>query len=248
LYGRPLDGAYKLPRQRREGPGGAKPPAIQRSSRRKLMRHTFLIALVAGAMSAAPAMAQSTAQKPSSTTEKPSATTHKPAAKTQAGAEGAITAADRAFVKEAAIGGMAEVEFGNLAKEKASSADVKQFGDRMVTDHGKANDELKAWAQQKNVTLPTELDARHKATHDRLSKLSGDTFDKAYMREMVSDHEKDVAAFKKESSAAHDPDLKAWVTKTLPTLEDHLKMAHETYKKVSGTAGTTGKQPTTPKK
>jgi putative membrane protein len=213
------------------------------------MKHTFLIALIAGAMSAAPAMAQSTAQKPSSTTEKPSATTHKPAAeKTQAGAEGAITAADRAFVKEAAIGGMAEVEFGNLAKEKASSADVKQFGDRMVTDHGKANDELKAWAQQKNVTLPTELDAKHKATHDRLSKLSGDTFDKAYMREMVSDHEKDVAAFKKESSAAHDPDLKAWVTKTLPTLEDHLKMAHETYKKVSGTAGTTGKQPTTPKK
>jgi putative membrane protein len=214
------------------------------------MRHTFLIALIAGAMSAAPAMAQSTAQKPSPTTEKPATTAHKPAtAKTQAaGTEGAISAADRAFVKEAAIGGLAEVEFGNLAKEKASNADVKQFGERMVTDHGKANDELKQWAQQKNVTLPTELDAKHKATHDRLSKLSGDTFDKAYMREMVSDHEKDVAAFKKESSAAHDPDLKAWVTKTLPTLEDHLKMAHETYKKVSGTAGTTGKQPTTPKK
>jgi putative membrane protein len=155
---------------------------------------------------------------------------------------------DMAFVKEAAVGGMAEVELGNLAKEKASNNDVKQFGDRMVTDHGKANDELKQWAQQKNVTLPTELDARHKATRDRLSKLSGDTFDKAYMREMVSDHEKDVAAFKKQASAAHDSDLKAWASKTLPTLEEHLKMAHDTYKKVSGTAATTGKKPTTPKK
>ena len=205
------------------------------------MRHTFLIALIAGAMSAAPAMAQSTAQKP--TPQKPSTAKTQPSA-----AEGAVSAADRAFVKEAAIGGMAEVDFGNLAKEKASNADVKQFGDRMVTDHGKANDELKQWAQQKNVTLPTELDAKHKATHDRLSKLSGDTFDKAYMREMVSDHQKDVAAFKKQASAAHDSDLKAWASKTLPTLEEHLKMAQDTYKKVSGTAGTTGKKPTTPKK
>lgn len=213
------------------------------------MRHTFLIALIAGAMSAAPAMAQSTAQKPSATTQKPSPTTEKPStAKTQAGTEGTVSAADRAFVKEAAIGGMAEVEFGNLAKEKASNPDVKQFGDRMVTDHGKANDELKQWAQQKNVTLPTELDAKHKATRDRLSKLSGDTFDKAYMREMVSDHQKDVAAFKKQASAAHDTDLKAWASKTLPTLEEHLKMAQDTYKKVSGTAGTTGKHPTMPKK
>ena len=178
------------------------------------MRHTFLIALIAGAMSAAPAMAQSATPKPSTTPQKPSTTTQKP----------------------------------STAKEKASNADVKQFGERMVTDHGKANDELKQWAQEKNVTLPTELDARHKATRDRLSKLSGDTFDKAYMREMVSDHQKDVAAFKKESSAAHDSDLKAWAGKTLPTLEEHLKMAQDTNKKVSGTAGTTGKKPTTPKK
>ncbi len=208
------------------------------------MRHTFLIALIAGAMSAAPAMAQSTAQQPPPATQKPS--TAKPHT-SATHAEGTINAADQAFVKEAAIVGMAEVEFGNLAKDKASSADVKQFGERMVTDHGKANDELKQWAQQKNVTLPTELDAKHKATLDRLSKLSGDTFDKAYMRDMVSDHEKDVAAFKKQSASAHDPDLKAWVSKTLPTLEDHLKMAHETYKKVSGTTGTTGKE-STPKK
>lgn len=204
------------------------------------MRQTFLIALIAGAMSAAPAMAQSTTEKPS---------THKPAAaKTQESAAGGVNAADRAFVKAAATGSLAEVELGNLAKEKATSGDVKQFADRMVTDHGKANDELKQWAQQKNVTLPAELDVRHKAMRDRLSKLSGETFDKAYMRDMVTDHEKDVGAFKKESLSAHDADLKAWAGKTVPTLEDHLKMAHETYKKVSGTAATTGKHPKTPKK
>src|SRR3954468_2564299 len=71
---------------------------------------------------------------------------------------------DQAFAKEAAIGGMAEVELGNLAKQNASSPDVIQFADRMVTDHGKANDELKQWASQNSVTLPTELDAKHKAT------------------------------------------------------------------------------------
>ena len=155
-----------------------------------------------------------------------------PADKKMASTESSIAASDKAFVKEAAIGGMAEVELGTLAKEKASSPDVKQFGDRMVTDHSKANDELKQWAQQKNVTLPTEVDAKSKATHDRLAKLSGDAFDKAYMADMVSDHIKDVAAFKRESTGAKDPDLKAWAGKTLPTLQDHLKQAKDVQAKV----------------
>src|SRR3954468_16352176 len=99
----------------------------------------------------------------------------KPAAKSSA-------SPDQAFAREAAIGGMVEVDLGNLAKDKASSADVKQFGDRMVADHSKAGDELKQWAQQKNVTLPAQIDAKHKATHDRLAKESGAAFDKAYMR------------------------------------------------------------------
>jgi len=144
----------------------------------------------------------------------------------------AVSAADKAFVREAAIGGMAEVDLGNLAKEKASSADVKSFGDRMVTDHGKANDELKQWAEQNKVTLPTEIDAKHKAMHDRLSKLSGDAFDKAYMKDMVADHKADVAKFRTESKSAHNADLKAWAGKTLPTLEDHLKLAQDTAAKV----------------
>jgi putative membrane protein len=148
----------------------------------------------------------------------------------------AAQSADQSFAREAAMGGMAEIELGNLAKEKASNADVKQFGERMATDHGKANDELKQWAQQKKVTLPEAIDAKHIATRDRLAKLSGDAFDKAYMRDMVTDHQHDVAAFKREAASGQDPDLKAWAAKTLPTLQDHLKVAQETAAKVGAAA------------
>jgi putative membrane protein len=154
---------------------------------------------------------------------------------------GALSAADTKFIHEAAIGGMAEVEMGRLAAEKASSADVKQFGQRMVDDHGKANDELKSLAQQKNVTLPAAVDAPHKATLDRLSKLSGAAFDRAYMREMVSDHDKDVAAFKKQSTSASDADLKAWAAKTLPTLQEHQTMAKQINGKLAPSASSTKK-------
>jgi putative membrane protein len=151
------------------------------------------------------------------------------------GTPGALSAADMAFVKEAAMGGMAEVELGKLATEKASSADVKQFGQRMVDDHGKAGDELKSLAESKKVTLPAALDAKHQAMRDRLSKLSGSAFDRAYMKEMVADHNKDVAAFMKASKTAADPDLKAWAGKTLPTLQEHQKMAKEIASKVTST-------------
>jgi putative membrane protein len=150
---------------------------------------------------------------------------------------GMLTAADRAFAREAAIGGMAEVELGKLASDKGSSADVKQFGQRMVDDHSKANDELKEWAQKANFTLPAQLDAKHKATHDRLAKLSGPAFDRAYMRDMVKDHQEDVAAFRKASKSLHDADLKAFASKTLPTLEEHLQQAKKVQGEVVGTTG-----------
>ena len=137
----------------------------------------------------------------------------------------ASSSADTKFLQEAADGGMAEVELGQLASEKASSSDVKQFGQRMVEDHGKANAELKQLASQKHVDLPAEPSAKHKSTKARLEKLSGDQFDKAYMADMLKDHKKDVAAFEKESRSAKDPDVKSFAAKTLPTLQDHLKQA-----------------------
>jgi putative membrane protein len=151
-------------------------------------------------------------------------------------------ASDQHFVMKAAQGGMAEVELGQLAASKGSNDAVKQFGQKMADDHGKANDELKSLAQQKNITLPTEPDAKAKAEKARLEKLSGEAFDKAYMSHMVTDHKKDVAEFKKESNSGKDSDVKQWASKTLPTLEDHLKLAEDTASKVGATGKSAAKK------
>jgi putative membrane protein len=145
-------------------------------------------------------------------------------------------AADKAFVLKAAKGGMAEVELGKLAAEKASSDDVKKFGQRMADDHAKAGEELKTLAQTKNITLSAQVDPKDKALQNRLSQLSGQAFDREYMQAMLADHRKDVAEFRTESTAGKDPDVKAWAAKTLPTLEEHLKLAQDTNK-VVGTSG-----------
>lgn len=139
---------------------------------------------------------------------------------------------DQAFMNKAAQGGMAEVKLGNLAKEHAQSQAVKDFGQRMVDDHTKANDELKSLASKKNVTLPTDIDAKDQAVYDRLSKLNGAAFDKAYMRDMVSDHHTDVNEFHHEATSGKDPDVKTWAGKTLTTLQEHLKQAREDERKV----------------
>lgn len=146
--------------------------------------------------------------------------------------------ADKAFVQKAAIGGMAEVEMGKLAQQKASNDQVKQFGARMVEDHSKANDELKQVTSGKGMTLPTDLDAKKKNTMAKLQQLSGAQFDRAYMDEMVSDHRATVAEFRKESTSGKDSDVKSFAGKTLPKLEDHLKMAQSTAAAVKGTKST----------
>ncbi len=146
---------------------------------------------------------------------------------TKSTATGGVLTADRKFMDKAAQGGMAEVELGQLAQQNGQSAEVKAFGKRMVDDHSKANDQLKQLAAEKGVALPTGLDAKDQALKDKLSKLQGAAFDKAYMKDMVADHKQDVAEFKKESSAAHDPQLKQWASQTLPTLESHLQEAEK---------------------
>jgi putative membrane protein len=139
---------------------------------------------------------------------------------------------DSNFLTKAAQGGMAEVKLGQLAAEKASNPDVKQFGQQMADDHGKANDELKQLASSKGVTLPSDIGAKQQATYDRLSKLNGAEFDKAYMADMVKDHREDLKEFRRESKSGSDPDVKSWATKTLPTLEHHMQMAESTNAKV----------------
>jgi len=128
-------------------------------------------------------------------------------------------------MQKAAQGGIAEVELGQLASQKASDAQVKQFAERMVADHSKANDKLKQVAASKNVTLPSDVPADAKRERDKLSKLSGNKFDREYMSHMRSDHKKDASLFRSASKSAKDADVKQFASETLPTIEDHLKMA-----------------------
>ena len=161
-------------------------------------------------LSASLAIAQGITSSTASTSAKPSPSVH---------------ADDAKFLKEAADGGMAEVELGQLAVQKAASPQVKEFGKRMVEDHGKANDQVHELALQKSIRLPKRPSSKLAAAKAQLEKLSGDQFDRAYMADMVADHKKDVADFQRESSAAHDPAVKTFATQTLPTLQDHLKQA-----------------------
>ena len=146
-----------------------------------------------------------------------------------ADAAAALSSADRAFVEKAAMGGMVEVELGNLAQQKAASDGVRQFGTRMVQDHTKANDELKQIAASKNLQVPGALDKQHQKDVDRFSKMTGSQFDKAYMSHMVEDHKHVAAEFKKEASSGKDADVKGFASKTLPTIEEHLNLAQSTY-------------------
>jgi putative membrane protein len=152
---------------------------------------------------------------------------------------GALAGNDRTFVMKAAQGGMAEVELGKVAQERAANDAVKQFAQRMVTDHGKANEELKSVAGGKGVTLPTALDKQHQAHSEKLKRLKGPVFDREYMKHMVDDHKKTVADFEKASKNAKDADVRNFAAKTLPTLQEHLKMAQSTASQVQG-AGKSG--------
>ena len=143
---------------------------------------------------------------------------------------------DSTFVMKAANAGMEEVDLGKLAVEKASSDEVKKFGQRMVDDHSKAGDELKTLAQNKHITLPSATDPHGKATYDRLSKLSGAAFDRAYIQAMVVGHRQALNDFRMETKMGQDADVKGWAAKTLPTIEAHVKLAQNTNR-AAGTSG-----------
>ena len=130
---------------------------------------------------------------------------------------------DNDFAVKAANGGILEMEVARLAREKAQRSDVKDFAAMIMSDHQKANDEPKALAGRKNITLPARLGEGDQKHVDELAKLSGAEFDKKYVDLMVEDHEEDVKLFKEAADDAEDPDLKAFAAKTLPTLQKHLE-------------------------
>ena len=147
---------------------------------------------------------------------------------------------DAQFVTRAAQGNMAEVNVGKLAAEKSQNDDVKKFGQMMVDDHSKAEQDLEGVASKNSWTVPKDVSAQQKAEQRRLEKLSGSAFDRAYVRMMIKDHTTDVAEFKNEAaSTSANPDLKDFATRTYPTLDNHLtriKAIHDAMVK-SGTSG-----------
>jgi putative membrane protein len=133
-----------------------------------------------------------------------------------------VSQEDADWAVEAANGGMAEVEMGKLAQQKATNERLKNFGSMMVSDHSKAGDQLKQIATRKNITLPASLSDKEQKHLDELNKKSGKDFDKEYIDMMVDDHKKDVDKFKKGSNDLKDPDLKNFAAQTLPIIQMHL--------------------------
>lgn len=140
--------------------------------------------------------------------------------------------ADQEFIQKAAAGGMLEVAWGKLAETKAQNADLKSFAATLQKDHSAANDELKALADKKGVTLPTTLPAKEQKEVDKLSKAKN--FDEEFTEQNVKDHKKDIKEFEHASKSAKDPDVKAFASKALPTLQAHLQQAEQLHKASKG--------------
>ncbi len=136
---------------------------------------------------------------------------------------------------------MAEVEAGKLAEQKAQDAQVKQFAQRMVHDHTQANDRLKQIAASHGVSLPAHLDKKGQKELDKLGKLSGEDFDKTYMKDQVSDHKKVIDEFEKEAKSGKNADIRNFAENTLPTLKEHLQLAQSAQESVmSAKSGNNG--------
>jgi putative membrane protein len=178
-----------------------------------------------GLLCAAIAVAQSTASNTNTTTR--------------------TSPADKHFVKEALQGGNAEVQLGQLAQQKASSDDIKQFGQKMVDDHTKLGDQMKQVAQQIGVTPPSGLSPKDQALDTKLQGLSGDAFDKAYVQAMIRDHKKDLWEFKHAASTATDPAVKSAASQGEQVISEHLHMIEQIAQSHHIPTGTTAKTSST---
>jgi putative membrane protein len=157
--------------------------------------------------------------------------------------DGTLSSADRKFLEEALQGNRSEVALGHIAAQRAMNSQVKDFGEMMVKDHTQGVQEIESLARMLNVSLPTEKQDPKQA---KLEKLNGAAFDKAYIEDMVKDHKKDVAEFKKESTSASNPQVRDLAAKMLPTLQGHLDRATMINDQVNkkGTADRNAPDPT----
>ena len=136
------------------------------------------------------------------------------------------------FAKDAATGGMMEVQLGNVAVKNSSNQSVKDFGQMMVDDHTKANNQLKDLASKKNIDLPATVTDKQQKEIDNLSKKTGTAFDKDYVNMMIDDHKTDINDFKKGGNKLTDPDFKSFISGTLPVLEKHLDSIQAIHKRM----------------
>ena len=139
---------------------------------------------------------------------------------------GQIPNPDKKFIEDAAAGGKAEVQMGQLGEQKATDPAVRDFATKMTEDHQKANEQLTRLLADKGITEP-ESTAETTHMSDQLQNESGADFDRAYMKDMVEDHKKDIASFKNEAAHGQDPEIRAWAAENVPVMEEHLQMAEK---------------------
>lgn len=158
-----------------------------------------------------------------------------PATSAPAAAQPGLTKQDRDFVESAAQSGLAEIELGKLA-QKSANPDVRRFADRMITDHTRADARLTAIAQAKGIELPTSLDIEHRKLRDKLADEHDANFNRDYVHAMVVDHDQAIKLFQNEAASGGDRQLQDFARNTLPTLQEHRKMAGELAAKLGSTA------------
>lgn len=204
-------------------------------SKNPMIKHLLAVSVAAAMFGAVGAQAQTGESSQAGQQSGSSATS------ATASSNAKLASADRKAITDMAMSNMAEVEMGKLAQSKSQNAEVKAFAQKMVDDHGKALTEVQTLAQSKSVTLPTELDAKHKAMSAKLEKLSGDAFDKAYVKQGgVGAHKETLAKLQKASKGAKDADVKGQVDKTIPVVQEHLKHAEQLAQGKSSSTGSTG--------
>jgi putative membrane protein len=197
----------------------------------KIVKYSFMCLALAGLM-ALPGYARSwsqSSQNQSSNTGKASGWSAK-----KTGEMGKMSPQE--FISKAAQDDMAEVRVAQLAQQKSSNPQVKQLAEKLMSDHEKNDQAVKQLAQKENVQLPTSLNAEHQAMVDRLQKLNGAQFDRAFLHMQVRDHEKDIRQFRQEAANSQNPDIKQYAQQTLPKLEEHLHMAETTLRSENGSA------------
>ena len=187
------------------------------------------------------AQSSNSASRPADRTQNPATGTTTGMPESAREAQGSSTASpeDKKFVKEEIAGSIGEVQLGKLAEEKGAGEDVKQFGERLVTDHTKLKEEMTPVAEQIGLTPPNSPLPKEKTLEAKLQGLSGEAFDKVFIAAMVKDHKKDLAEFKKEGSSAKSPEVRQVAEKGEPVIAEHLRLAEDAAQKHGVSTGKT---------